>query len=496
MARYLLIGAVGGPNFGDELILLTWINAIRQKDPQAQIFCDGYNLENLKEFVGELAIVVAENESLWRVCSILERDNQEDIWAYIRDKVAIEENNQLMADCLFSLREKNFDQIHIIGGGYFNSLWQSNYLILVICVLLSWQTGVRLIATGLGLTPTSEGDLSGLRAILGAFDLVDVRDEDSYNLLRGITCPALSCTGDDVLLSLTGDFNKYPLQEIEGNTLILCLQNDLFDGLIILDKIFTDNVFDLLIEHSVSNVIFAMAMKDDVSGQDSELKRKFANYNFKVRTIFPEELVENGFPVSSEGLIISSRYHPHFLGALNGVRGIALTSQPYYDTKHEAVHAMGSNWRLLNSNEFCDEFASVLKDVLLEDKKPYRDEDRAKYIQLKNGLLARVFDLKKTHLGFPIDVLNIWQVYFKQLAEAKREYNIADMRSNELRENINEKNNKINDLTEQVNEKNNKINEFSEQIQVAVKLNDDMIRSFSWRITAPMRYVFSKFKKI
>lgn len=481
VARYLLIGAVGGPNFGDELILLTWINAIRQKDPQAQIFCDGYNLKKLKEFLGGGAIVVAENESLWRVCSILERDKKEDIWTHISDKVSIDENNQLMADCLFSLREKNFDQVHIIGGGYFNSLWQSNYLILAVCVLLSWQTGVRLIATGLGLTPTSEGDLAGLRAILGAFDLVDVRDEDSYNLLSGIACPALSCTGDDVLLSLSSDFNKYPLQEIEGKSLILCLQNDLFDGSIILEKIFNDAIFDLLIEHSVENVIFAMAMKEDVSGQEGELKRKFANYNFNLTTIFPEDLVENGFPVSSEGLIISSRYHPHFLGALSGVRGIALTSQPYYDTKHRAVHAMGSNWRLLNSNEFYDAFPSVLKAALLEKSKPYRDEDRAKYIQSKNDLLTNVFDLKKARLGFPIDVLNIWQVYFKELGEIKRIYDIADMKNNELAAQINE-------LTAQ-------INELSENFKNVVKINDDMIRSFSWRITAPVRYIYSRFYK-
>lgn len=405
MARYLLVGAVGGPNFGDELILSTWINIIRKRDTSAQIFCDGYNLDNLKLFVKGRADVVNEMESLWRVGWVIRPESKHNIWTDIREKSKKNDNNKLIVDTLNALQEKKFDQIHIIGGGYINNIWPDNYMILLLTRLLAWQTGARLIATGLGLVPTGENDLLGLCSLLKTFDFVDVRDEESYNLLKEIHSERVTYTGDDVLLLLSEDTYNYPIQKIKDKSLVLCLQNDLFEGDMILEKIFVPKTIQVLKKNSINKIVIAMAMKDDVSLLSNELKLTLDRLNINIVTVDPGELLRDGFPVSDEGVIFTSRYHPHFLGALSGFKGIAISSTNYYDIKHKAVHSMGSNWPVLNANELVSSLPELLEILLTKTFVPYNFEAKNRFIKLKIALIERVFALSAPRCVYPVDFL-------------------------------------------------------------------------------------------
>lgn len=503
MTRYLLVGALGGPNFGDELILLTWIEVIKQRDPTAQIYCDGYNLESLKKTVDGLAHVVDEGESLWSFCSLLDYDVKKDIWSEI-SKFSIN-NQNLILNKLSVLSKKNIDQIHIIGGGYFNNIWKSNYSILIMSRLLSWMTGARLIATGLGLTPVDVVDLQNLRALLKTFDLVDVRDEASYNLLSDIDTKCITYTGDDVLLLLSDDITKFPLQKINQKSLVICLQNDLFDGDSVSEALFTTDIITLLQKHAVTNVIFAMAMMDDVSGRARKLKSTLERHNFGVLTIEPYDLIKFGFPISEGGLIITSRYHPHFLSALSGAAGLAISSISYYDTKHEAVGTMGSNWRVLNfagdSRGDRDKLQEVIEEALSDHFMPYRVDDRNRFIQMKKVLMERALNLHTSRIEFPVDFIGLWRSSNEMVSE--KSHVINEIKSKlinkethlsgleiEMKKYLSE----IENYKHKVLEYNYEINKLKLEVLELSNLNQNIRNSFSWKIMSPMRWVYSIFK--
>ncbi len=479
MARYLLIGAVGGPNFGDELILLTWINIIRRRDPAANIICDGYNLVNLKKYVEGLADVVEEKESLWRIGWALKPESKTGIWADISIKSNNDENSKIIIECLSSLQCRKIDQIHIIGGGYINNIWPDNYMILLMARLLSWQTGARLIATGLGLIPSNERDNEGLRSILKTYDLVDVRDEESYKILNGINYSNIHYTGDDVLLLLSDDNYIYPIKKLSNKSFIFCLQNDLFKGDLLFYKIFNNDFLEFLNVNGFVDIVFAMAMSDDVSGLSDEFFLLFKKYNLNVITINPDELLRDGFPVSDEGIIITSRYHPHFLGALSGYKGIALSSMRYYNVKHKAVQDMGSNWKVIHFKDIFEDFIKVIQNLISEDIASYRQEDRNRFIEIKNNLVEQVIKRSECRFEFPIDVLRGWQSTISNLEAGK---------------------NKNHELYEQVNQLARKadidrilIDDIEIQLENLKNKNNAIVNSLSWKITFPFRFVYNLF---
>ncbi|MCF7645051.1 polysaccharide pyruvyl transferase family protein [Bacillus subtilis] len=483
MARYLLVGALGGPNFGDELILLTWINIIRQRDSSAEIYCDGYNLFNLKELVGDLADVVSQDESLWNVCKILDVNNSGNYWNYINKKTKENTNFNIIIDCLAGLRERKIDQIHFVGGGYLNALWQSNYMLVAMSCLLSRLTGARLIATGLGLTPTNVHDLPGLQQLLKSFDLVDVRDESSYNLLNDMDIDSLTYTGDDVLLVLSDDYNIRPLQYIAKKSLVLCLQNDLFDGDGIAKRIFTPRVIKLLHEYAVTNIVFVMAMNADVSERTANLKSELINENFHVSTIDPFELLKNGFPISEDGLIITSRYHPHFLSALTGMAGVAITSMPYYDIKHEAVRTMGSNWKIIKSDFDCELLEGILHEELSNENLSYRENDRDYFINLKNKLIDGVMNLPALRTEFPIDIVGILKSCIVEIKLKEASIGVVE-------KNLIDKDFSLNTIESELFECVKKINLLEGEFQ---DYKNYIESSYSWKLTKPFRRIYSFF---
>lgn len=517
MARYLLVGALGGPNFGDEIILVSWINAIRQNDPQARIFCDGYNLNNLAGFLDGLAEVVEPSESLWNARLVAEHGQSEGIWDYLQEHSRLLDNQKGLSDCLSALRLRNFDQVHIVGGGYFNSLWPSNYLILLLARLLAWQTGAQLVATGLGLMPTETGNLAGLLAVLRTFDLVDVRDKESYEQLQEIEFDRLFFTGDDALLLLSDSNVRYPLQKIGDNSFIVCIQNDLFDGDSIAEAIFTSQVMTSLKLHGIWNIVFAMAMPGDVSGRAAGLVEKLKRTGFTVQSIDPDHLLKNGFPVSAGGFTVTSRYHPHLLGSLSGGRGIAISALSYYDTKHAAVRAMGSNWRILSDVEVSDTFGEALETELSGKSEPCRLQDRAEFIRRKKELADRLLKPKSSIYEFPFDFLSIWaQLLWRiqqqelQKIELKadldglvKQNSIIVSERDELEahfksgiEQIAQLKQEYVELLEQNRLASLSLIDLSKEIEAAKRLNANIINSRSWKITAPLRFLSSKLRVI
>jgi hypothetical protein len=421
MTRHLLIGALGGPNFGDEAIFSAWVRTIREKDPAAEIFCDGYGLQNLTQYAKGVATVLRHEESLWMLsASMGAGDEKTSIWAHIESELKREDVAKDLAVRLKALEGLRPDAIHIIGGGYFNELWPANYAILFFARMLAWKTGAGLFASGLGLTPVKTRNLEGLRGLLSTFDHVDVRDPESYELFAGLDEGRFSCSGDDALLHLANGVISYPLRLLDEPTLTICIQNDLFPGDTAASGIFSDDLLRVLEERGIRKIVFAIAMQGDVEGPPAGLVESLDASGFAIEAVPPFSLLEKGFPVSPEGLVITSRYHPHFFCALSGIKGVALTSIPYYDTKHKAVREMGSNWPVLGGEEEVSSLPAVVESLWQQDEPSFRGEAKNGFIERKRDVAARILDRNADRDAFPIDIAGTWEGLLHSL-EKERE---------------------------------------------------------------------------
>ncbi len=232
----------------------------------------------MEEFVGDDIYTLKSDESLWTYTYSAVSDrvrNSSNSWDEIQASFYDPDCAWSVINCVEAVRRHNIDQIHIIGGGYFNELWPANYIILLLARLIAWRSGARIIATGLGFLPTKQDDVSGLVGILSTFDSVDVRDVESYDLLNSLAPGQVSFSGDDALLSVGDGRVEYPLQILDVPALVICLQNDLFPGDAAAASLLSPSVMELLKSYGIGSIIYAAAMAADVRGQ---VRRYGANW--------------------------------------------------------------------------------------------------------------------------------------------------------------------------------------------------------------------------
>jgi len=328
MPNTLLVGAIGGPNFGDEAILRAWIDLIRQRSPTAKIYCDGYNLQTLPAILGGAASPVAPEQSLWRQSSKLDVTPENASWQRIaRDYFSLPMLRESTAS-LAELAKLELDHIQLIGGGYVNHVWPRNYALLRLILKARRYLGVTAVMTGQGLTPTAKGFRRGIGDVFLDFDHVDVRDRQSRRLFGTQPIPNLSFSGDDALLYFSSAL-KPPIRWLNEKALVLCLQTDLFPGTKTATRILTPELLRRCRALGINKVVFAAAMKDDVTCPGAKCARRLGEADIAIEIATPTDLLRDGFPLSREGLLITSRYHPHFFAALSGVCGVALCVNDY-----------------------------------------------------------------------------------------------------------------------------------------------------------------------
>lgn len=509
MARYMLIGALGGPNFGDEMMLLAWIDAIIREDKHAEIFCDGYNLSNVKKVVGTRANVLKIEESIWAATyKVLNTEVGEVVWNDIQSCFEFLATANWSLECLEQLSIKKIDQIHIIGGGYLNSLWRNNYIILIMARLLGWQTGARVVATGLGLTPYVNKDAAGLLSVLNTFDIVDVRDITSYDLLSSNGLTNVSFSGDDALYYFEYDLKK-PVYKLEVPSLVICIQNDLFPGQDIADACVSDEVLSLLERKDIRHIMLVAACETDVQRFSTERRKVLSNRGFVVKIIKPFELLKLGFPVSKDGLVITSRYHPHLFASLDGARGLAVSSNPYYDIKHSAVRNMGGNWPVvaIDGIQRIHEYVSNLLNI--ENLSP--DIEKKEYfLWKKKQIIGNVTSLPSNNRFFPLNLVEAVRKYI-QYSERRDRVKFARFRENliwqrstlsaerannaSLRIQLGSLNRNVEHLLAEIRTSKQQVSLLGRESENRKIKLERMENSLSWRLTGPLRWLSSKIRK-
>lgn len=333
-----LIGTSGHPNYGDELITATWLKFWAREAPHAEVWLDSPR-------PGPSAVLFEGLHPGLRCVDTLFHAS----WNAHADQAAdtIDFGARVVGDAGLIPREatgvellQRVDLVQIIGGGYINALWPHHQALLGAVREMGQSYGSRTALTGAGLTPVAAGGDAALVAALRDFDIVDVRDVASFDVVReGV--PQVTCTGDDAFLGL----NDVQCDSSRREPTILCIQSD-FVGQDLAEV--TDFVVRTLRSWSVDQdpVLLVECMPPD----DGEARR-FLQPHLPQLSFLPfAGLWRNGFPVTPGACWISTRFHPHLIAASKGSRGLAISPPSgYYATKHQSLASLGSGWSMVES---------------------------------------------------------------------------------------------------------------------------------------------------
>ncbi len=225
------------------------------------------------------------------------------------------------------------NSLHLLGGGYINSVWPNNLSIVAAMTAVKQLFGVKIFATGQGLMPHDQQTRDWLARQLSMFDFAEARDAPSAETFR------VHAGTDDAFLAFANRRPIYSVDEDLPSRMILVQGDDMFDDSR------TPNLTEL-----VSRFVESAARNDDVGfaeGIPPEDMRFAGDHVRQGARAYPfMRMWDEGFPARSGQEWLTSRFHFHLLAAAAGADGeFVVARDGYYDVKHALLRELGTGWR-------------------------------------------------------------------------------------------------------------------------------------------------------
>lgn len=331
-----LIGTSGHPNYGDEVITAGWLRYYAEHMPDAEVWLDSQRPGQSAVLFSGLHPSLRCVDTLYHACWNAPSERPDDVLAFGRRVVGepgLIPREAAGIDVLLSA-----DLIHVLGGGFLNSMWPRHYAVLGAAAEVIARTGAVGVMTGAGLFP-AENAQESLAEALSDFAVVDVRDEESHALLVG-RLPQLTRTGDDAFMALAGT----PINRAPQPRTVLCLQEDLVSA-------DTDTLADYVVRTLQAWGVDRdpVLLLECLPPNDLHITDRLAARLPALVTMPFSTLWSSGFPVARNQRWISTRFHPHLLAAAAGVWGVAVPTVDYYRVKHQSLVDLGSGWAVAES---------------------------------------------------------------------------------------------------------------------------------------------------
>jgi len=334
--KIYLLGTGGFPNYGDEYITQAWLQFLGQTRPSAEVWLDTPFPGQAVHLFSHLHPRIRFTDTLWRVLWDTADMEREEADRLLDERLA---HLGTPRYDLGIIRMKEATTFHILGGGYINSVWPLHVGLLRAAQRLRELTGIRIAATGLGLTPAT--GVATLQEAVKHFDHFSVRDQPSAELVGG------DVGLDDAFLTLP----QLPAYRrgagSEGaQDVWVCLQSDL--GRPELFESMVESARRLLTSPELEGRTVRYA--EAIPGVDRAAFDRLSD-------LIPEEnfvpflqFWERDFPGAAGQVWITSRFHLHLLAAASGARGVALEiNEDYYRTKHQSLLDLGTGWPVVKA---------------------------------------------------------------------------------------------------------------------------------------------------
>lgn len=307
-----LIGTSGHPNFGDDFITSAWLRRLAQTMPEAEVWVDSPRPGQSAVLHGDAHPNVRFVDTLYHAVENTPSESPGDVVAFGREVVA---NPGLISREASGVEVlEHVDVVHVIGGGYLASAWPRNLALLGSAAAMAEKHGTRTALTGAGLVPADPKAVPELTKLLSSFDVVDVRDAASRDLLLA-DVSHVTCSGDDAFLhpNLTDQDSRFPVRTLVN------VQAD-FLGHSLED--IADYIARTLKEWRCDQgkVVVVECLPPDDSAIAGPLRDRLP-----LVEVLPFSILwRNGFPSAPRSRWLTTRFHPHLVGAANGGWGVVL----------------------------------------------------------------------------------------------------------------------------------------------------------------------------
>ncbi|MQA08428.1 MAG: polysaccharide pyruvyl transferase family protein [Pseudonocardiaceae bacterium] len=335
--RYYLVAPAGAPNYGDELIVAGWLRRLAETAPEADVWVDTHTPGNAAVLLAGLHPRVRFVDTLWQLCAEAP-SGSDDPWqvaSWVREVINHPGMVARLHHGIDALRR--VDVFHVLGGGYVNGIWPRHVGLLGGVVEAARLSGGRAAMTGQGLLPVGTETTPLLRALASHFDVVDVRDAASAELLG---MPAAGEHFDDAFLGLgPASFDD----AADAPEVMICAQADLVStGTAKLAGMLLGTLRAWEVPPSKVGVVEGIPRVD---------RDVFALFEHELpgARFYPFcDVWDRGLPVRPTQTWISTRFHVHMAAAVAGAGGVAVSVNPdYYTTKHRSLTSLGSGWTML-----------------------------------------------------------------------------------------------------------------------------------------------------
>lgn len=330
-----LVGTAGHPHYGDEVITSSWLRYYARQMPEADIWLDTPRPGQTAVLHGDTHPRLRCVDTLFHASWNAPSESPAECLQFGRE--VVDERGRLAREAtgLSALRDAHI--IHVLGGGYINKFWPRHVTALGAIQRIAELGRARAAVTGASFLPASMELQSALGDVLPTFDIVDVRDLPSAELLAR-SVPDATMTGDDAFVDLQG-------QRIDRRTraaTVVEIQSDL------LDRPLTE-----LVDQTVALLTDWGVIEDDVllleslPPGDSAVFEPLREHAPRLRLMPFEMLWRDGLPVSPHQRWITTRYHSHLMAAAAGAWGVALGVSGPMGDQHQSLIDLGSHWTLL-----------------------------------------------------------------------------------------------------------------------------------------------------
>lgn len=329
-----LVASGGNPNYGDELIVASWLRFLARVRPDAAIWLDCPQPGTASALFAGIHPGLHTTNTLWRACAEAPDQSAQGVWEHITN--VVNHGGTPMYDVgLITLGRA--DSIHLLGGGYVNGVWPDHVGLVAGMAAVRKLNGCRLLGSGLGLLPLPD-NAEQLAKTFADFTEVSVRDNASADFL------GLKTGVDDVFLGLLHELRRSaesPRVQSRAKDVMICIQSDMTD-----EHTFSRlrDRLQVVVENSLANGL-SVGYVEAIPGSDRRMFDALGG-------IIPEENFvpftqtwSDGLPVRRGQQWYTSRFHPHMVAAAAGARGVAIgILDDYYDIKHRSLLDLGSGW--------------------------------------------------------------------------------------------------------------------------------------------------------
>ena len=208
--RIALVGAVANPNFGDDAILeatLDRIDAALGRNAIVLVLSkDAAYTQRMSGFRHSCTVIPTDALHRLTVACGYSFDKLMatepailgDAGAAVPEGVPAE-----LVDEVSRLFSGGLDVLHVIGGGYVNSLWPDMLAEVHVAARLAGKEGAKVVLTGQCMHPMEPGNpavMDALSDVLGTAEAVDFRDASHSGVGASSLCDCVIETCDDIAL--------------------------------------------------------------------------------------------------------------------------------------------------------------------------------------------------------------------------------------------------------------------------------------------------------